>query len=62
MGRGFVLAYVFALGWYVRASGLDKENAELTKEANDATVLQTAAVLRRAEVTAGPYPPGEVEP
>lgn len=51
MGRAAALLYMFALGWYVRASGLDKELAELTREAYDATVLHTAAVLRRAEVT-----------
>lgn len=50
MGRVFTIAYVFALGWYVRASGLDKELGELAREAYDATVLHTAAVLRRAEV------------
>lgn len=46
------VAYCVALGWYVRASGLDKELWELARESYDATVLHTAHVLRRAEVTA----------
>lgn len=50
------VAYCVALGWYVRASGLDKELWQLARDSYDATVLHTAAVLRRAEVT------GRVEP
>jgi hypothetical protein len=58
MGRLAAFSYALALGWYIRASGLDKELADLAREAYDATVLHTAAVLRRAEVGPADERPG----
>lgn len=43
-------AYFFALGWYVRASGLDEQLAAVGRDAYDMAVLHTAAVVRRAQL------------
>ncbi|HEY2309471.1 MAG TPA: hypothetical protein VGI05_26635 [Streptosporangiaceae bacterium] len=48
MGKLAFFIYAAGIGWYVRASGLDKELADLVREGYDLTVLHTAEVLRRA--------------
>jgi hypothetical protein len=40
--------YAFALGWYVRASGLDEDIMKMLRDSYDLTVLHTAGVLRKA--------------
>lgn len=44
-----LMIYCIALGWYVRASGLDEDLAALAREGYDLAVLHTAKVIRAAD-------------
>lgn len=43
-----VAAYFFALGWYVRASGLDEDLARIGRDAYGLAVLHTVKLVRES--------------
>lgn len=49
----FAALYFFALGWYARASGLDRDAWKVLCDGYDLAVLHTLQVARRARAVEG---------